>query len=106
VTFAILSLGQIRLIVRVEYFGVVREIAGKREETLEVPTAIALLGLLKILAVKYGNDLASYLFEPKSLIPRPIHLYLVNGEAYTAGETTTVTLGEGSVVSIIPTQGG
>jgi len=94
------------LIVRVAYFGVVREIVGKREETVEVPSSIALLGLLKILTVKYGSNLAAYLFELNSLTPRPIHLYLVNGKAYTAGETTAVTLREGSVVSIIPTQGG
>ena len=92
--------------VQVKYFGVIREITGKRDETVEVSTPISLLDLLKILAINYGSNVNSYLFEPNAKIPRPIHLYLVNGKAFTAGQTSVAMLGEGSIVSIIPTQGG
>ena len=90
-----------------KYFGVVREITGKREETLEVAASATLLDLLRRLAVKYGGDLEAYLFDPNANTPRPIHLYLLNGEkAFSASQTSAATLLEGSVVSIIPTQGG
>ena len=89
-----------------KYFGVIREIAGKREETLEVPASVTLLDLLRTLAVKYGSNLESYLFDSNADTPRPIHLYLLNGKAFTAGQTSVTMLDEGTVVSIIPTQGG
>jgi len=90
----------------VKYFGVIREIAGKREETFEVPVSITLLDLLRRLAAKYGGNMESYLFDPNANTPRPIHMYLLNGEAFTAGQTSAAMLGEETVVSIIPTQGG
>ena len=92
--------------VRVKYFGVIREIAGKRDEIVEVFSSIILLDLLRILTANYGSSMESYLFEPNVTTPRPIHLYLVNGKAFNAEQTSGVILGEGSVVSIIPTQGG
>jgi len=90
----------------VRYFGVVREIAGKREETLELSAPVTLLDLLRTLAVKYGRKMESYLFDPNKFTPRAIHLYLLNGESFTADQTSAAMLGEGAVVSIIPTQGG
>ena len=92
--------------VRVKFFGVIREIAGKRDETFEVPASVTLLDLLRTLAVKYGGNMESYLFDPVANTPRPIHMYLLNGEVFTAGQTSAVMLGEGTVISIIPTQGG
>lgn len=89
-----------------KYFGVIREIAGKREETFEVHASVTLLDLLRTLAVKYGGNMESYLFDPNENTPRPIHMYLLNGEAFTAGQSSVAMLGEGTVVSIIPTQGG
>lgn len=89
-----------------KYFGVIREIAGKRDEVVEMSNSVSLLDLLRILTIKYGRNLESYLFEPNANTPRPIHLYLVNENAFTAGQTPGVRLAEGSVVSIIPTQGG
>ncbi len=89
-----------------KYFGVIREIAGKREETLEVPASVTLLDLLRTLAVKYGSNMESYLFDSNVDTPRPIHLYLLNGKAFTAGQASASMLDEGTVVSIIPTQGG
>jgi molybdopterin converting factor small subunit len=90
----------------VKYFGVIREIAGKREETLEVSASVTVLDLLRTLALKYGSNMESYLFDPNAITPRPIHLYLLNGETLTAGQTSTAMVDEGTVVSIIPTQGG
>jgi len=90
----------------VRYFGVIREIAEKREETFEVPVAVTLLSLLRTVAAKYGGNMESYLFDSNAITLRPIHMYLLNGEAFKAGQASTVRLDEDSVVSIIPTQGG
>jgi molybdopterin converting factor small subunit len=91
---------------KVKYYGVLREIAGKREETVEMPASSTLLGLIRNLAVKYGDSMESYLFDPNLNAPRPIHVYLVNGKTLTSGQTSVAMLSEGSVVSILPTQGG
>jgi len=90
----------------VKYFAVMREIAGKGEETIEVAESMALLHLLRLLALRYGKSLESYVFEQSTNTPRPILQYLVNGETFAASQTPTTILDQGSVVSIIPTQGG
>jgi len=92
--------------VRVQYFGVIREIAGSRQEDFEVSGPRSLLALLKLLTDKYGYSMEAYLFEPKSTTPRPIHNFLVNGVVHTAGQISDVTPEKDSVVSIVPTQGG
>jgi len=92
--------------VRAKYFGVIREITGKREETFEVSTSVSLLDLLRILAVNYGSKMGTYLLDLNTNTARPIHLYILNGKAFTASQTSTTVLREGDVVSIVPTQGG
>jgi molybdopterin converting factor small subunit len=90
----------------VKYYGVMREITRKREENIEVADSITLLHLVRLLAVKYGRSMESYILDQTTNAPRPIHLYLVNGKTFTASHTSNTKLEEGSVVSIILTQGG
>lgn len=89
-----------------KYYGVMREITRKREENIEVADSITLSHLVRLLAVKYGRSMESYIFDQNTNAPRPIHLYLVNGKTFTATQTSNTKLEERSVVSIIPTQGG
>jgi len=90
----------------VQYFGVIQEIAGKRQEDFEISGSCSLLSLLKLVTGKHGRSMESYLFEPNLLTPRQIHLFLVNGKVRTAGQISTVILDNDSVVTIVPTQGG
>ena len=89
-----------------KYFGVLREIVGRREESVDVAESITLLDLLRLLTVRHGSSMKSYIFDENANVPRPIHLYLVNGKTFSASQISTVALDEESVVSIIPTQGG
>jgi hypothetical protein len=73
---------------------------------IELEPSVTLLDLLRVLTAKYGSNLESYVFDQNANLPRPIHLFLVNGKAFTASQTSTIKLNAGSVVSIIPTQGG
>lgn len=84
----------------------IREITGKREEAFEVPASISILDLLRILAVNYGSNMEAYLLDVNANTTRPIHLYILNGKAFTATQASTTMLKEGDVVSIVPTQGG
>jgi len=92
--------------VHVKYFAVTREIARKREETIEFAVSPTLLDLLKLLAIRYGENMETYVFDQKTNTPRPILQYLVDGQTFTAAQTSTTVLDDGAVVSIIPTQGG
>ncbi|MGA3405096.1 MAG: MoaD/ThiS family protein [Candidatus Bathyarchaeia archaeon] len=90
----------------VKYFAVMREIAGKGEETIEFAASLTLLELLKLLAIRYGMNMETYVFDRRTNTPRPILQYLVDGRTFTASQTSTTVLNDESVVSIIPTQGG
>jgi molybdopterin converting factor small subunit len=92
--------------VQLKYYGVMREITQKREENVEVEDSIMLSHLVRLMVVKYGTSMESYVFDQNTNAPRPIHLFLVNGKIFTASQTSNTKLEEGSVISIIPTQGG
>ena len=92
--------------VRIRYFAVVRELAGRVQETVEVAESTNLLDLLRLLANKYGEQMEKYILDLSSNTPRPILRYVVNGMTISTSADFAKILGEGSVVSILPTQGG
>ena len=91
---------------QVKYFAVMREISGKRMETIEIKGSIRLVDLLRLLAARYGREMDSYVFDQCTGALRPILQYMVDGETHTASEAYSTMVKEESVVSIMPTQGG
>ncbi|MEM3506660.1 MAG: MoaD/ThiS family protein [Candidatus Bathyarchaeia archaeon] len=52
--------------VNIVYLTIFREITGKREETIEIPSGSTLMDLLKFLAKKYGKKFEEELFNPET----------------------------------------
>ena len=94
--------------IKVEYYGVAREMLGKLEETLEVKEPTTLLELILLIAKLHDGYLGTYLVDPATLNVRVNYglRYLVNGQMIPYHEVANTFLEDASTVSIIPTQAG
>ncbi|HII85525.1 TPA: MoaD family protein [Candidatus Bathyarchaeota archaeon] len=91
--------------ISVRFFTRLREITGKREETLTFPEDedITLERVVSVLAEKYGKDFADYVYDPKTCAIREFLQFLVNGRN---AEDVSTSLSEGDLLAIIPPVGG
>jgi molybdopterin converting factor small subunit len=94
--------------IRVQYFGVVREMVGESEEILKVEDKTTMLQLIQSIARLRDGSLGTYLLDPNTSNVRvhPAMTYLMNGRMIPTQELGSMLLEDDSTVSIIPTQGG
>jgi sulfur-carrier protein len=73
--------------VKVRFFTILKEIVGKREETLAFPDKVPVTvnTILTALSEKYGASFTEYVYDAKAGKPRNFLQFLING-------TSTVTL--------------
>lgn len=82
----------------VKFLATAREIAGVREETLQLEGGTTVIEILKVLAARHGNKLKDYLFDRESGSPRPHLNFLLNGRSvsmmggFSAEVTEDVTM--------------
>jgi MoaD family protein len=83
-----------------------REITGKRDETLSFPEGaeITLNKVVQTLAEKYGRIFADYVYDQKTGEIRGFLQFLVNGKNTAEGLSTP--LRDGDVLAILPPVGG
>jgi MoaD family protein len=83
-----------------------REITGKRDETLSFPEGveITLNKVVRTLAEKYGRTFTDYVYDQKTGEIRGFLQFLVNGKNTTEGLSTL--LRDGDVLAILPPVGG
>jgi molybdopterin synthase sulfur carrier subunit len=92
----------------VRFFTVLREITGKREETLKFPnnkpatTNLVLRQLVK----EYGKDFHEYVYDHKTGEVKGFLQFLVNGRSITTTKGLDTELADGDVLAIIPPVGG
>ena len=92
--------------VHVRLFTTLRELTGKREETLEFNTGIVTVeDVLKELTRRYGKEFKEYLYNDKHMVRDYLQL-LVNGKSVDLMKRTKTTLKEGDEVAIVPPVGG
>ena len=94
--------------IKVEYYGVAREMLHKSEEILQVKNPTTLLELILLIAQLHDGLLGTYLVDPTTLNVRDHYglRYLVNGQMIPYQEVANTFLEDASTVSIIPTQAG
>ncbi len=91
--------------ITVQYFTVIRNITGKKEEALEILAETSVLKLLEQLIEKYGAAFQR-IVQSGSNFPGLKVLFLVNGQnTETLGGLNT-TLKNGDTLSIIPPLSG
>ena len=92
--------------INVRYFASLREIVGKREETLKVDNDITVEKLLLCLSNKYGNSFREYVYKSESGGLRDNLQFLIDGRSITTLDGIKTRLHEGCQFVIIPPVGG
>ena len=94
--------------VSVRFFTSLREITGKREQTLRFSEdeTVTLDRVLARLVKLYGKDLEEYVYDRKTGEVKGFLQFLVNGRSISASIGLNTELADGDVLAIIPPVGG
>jgi molybdopterin synthase sulfur carrier subunit len=92
--------------VTVKYFASVREIAGKREEQLEVDDGATVETLLNGLSRMYGQKFTEYVFDEKTHAIRDHIQFLIDGKSAITLQGLKTRIRDGCQFAIIPPVGG
>jgi molybdopterin synthase sulfur carrier subunit len=94
--------------VSVRFFTVLREVTGKKEETLQFPEGerVTVGTVLNSLAQRYGKDLKEYVFETEAGNVKGFLQFFINGKSASALNGLQTELHNGDVVAIVPPVGG
>jgi len=94
--------------ISVRFFTALREITGRKEETLKFkddqPVTITLV--LDVLAKRYGKGFVEYVFDRREGQVRRFLQFLVNGRSASTFGGLETKLTDGDVLAIIPPVGG
>jgi len=94
--------------VSVRFFTNLREITGKREETMEFPNRkkVTLNTVLERLKEQYGRSFVEYVYDRKSGEVKGFLQFLINGRSVSTDNGLDTELVDGDVLAIIPPVGG
>lgn len=94
--------------VSVRFFTTLREVVGKKEETLEFPRGetVTVDKVLKRLTLRYGKRFVQYVYDGKTGEVKGFLQFLVNGRSASSFEGLATRLADGDVLAIVPPVGG
>ena len=94
--------------VSVRFFTSLRELTGKREETLKFRDGetVTVDKVLKRLAKRYGKSFVEYVYDGKTGEVKGFLQFLVNGRSASTINGLGTKLADGDVLAIIPPIGG
>lgn len=94
--------------VSVRFFTTLREVVGKKEETLEFPRGetVTVDKVLKRLTLRYGKEFVQYVYDGKTGEVKGFLQFLVNGRSASSFEGLATRLADGDVLAIVPPVGG
>jgi molybdopterin synthase sulfur carrier subunit len=94
--------------ISVRFFTSLREIVGKKEETLTFPAheKVTVEGVLETLKQRYGKQFVEYVYDPKTGEVKGFLQFLVNGKSATTLNGLQTELEDGEVLAILPPVGG
>jgi len=94
--------------VKVRFFTSLREIVGKREETLLFcdNERITVDLVLKTFSKKYGTPFAEYVYDTETRQPKNFLQFLLNGTSTSTLNGLKTELKTGDILAILPPVGG
>jgi MoaD family protein len=94
--------------VSVRFFTSLREILGKKEETLEFTegAVVTVDNVLERLKQRYGKPFIEYVYDPKTGEMKGFLQLLVNGKSASTLNGMQTKLADGDVLAILPPVGG
>jgi len=93
----------IKVVVR--FFTTLREITGKKEESLELLKPISVDALLRQLSKKYGKEFDDYMFDELGDVRGHLQV-LINGRSVSIMQGLKTELKDADQVAILPPVGG
>jgi MoaD family protein len=92
----------------VRFFTTLREVIGKREETLKFQDdkTVTVDTILKQLAKRHGKSLVEYVYDYRTGNVKGFLQFLVNGRSTSTLNGLQTRLSDGDVLAIIPPVGG
>jgi len=91
--------------VEVKFFTSLREITGKKVDTIQMQDAITVNELVKMLSEKYGKKFREYIYD-KDGVTQEFLSFLVNGKNINNMQGFDTKLGDQDVIAILPPVGG
>lgn len=94
--------------VSVRFFTSLRELIGKKEETLEFTEGekVTVDNVLETLKQRYGKPFVEYVYDPNTGEIRGFLQFLVNGKSASTLSGLQTELETGDVLAILPPVGG
>jgi MoaD family protein len=94
--------------VSVRFFTVLREVTGKKEDTLHFgeKEKVTVGMVLRTLSDRYGKTFCEYVFDPKTCGVKGFLQFFVNGQSTSAQKGVDTELNDGDVLAIVPPVGG
>ena len=94
--------------VKVRLFTSLREIIGKKEESLTFTEGekVTVEIVLNVLSDKYGKPFTEYVYKNETNKPKGFLQFLINGNSTTTLEGLKTELKDGDVLAILPPVGG
>jgi MoaD family protein len=91
--------------VQVKYYAMIRDLTGKKLETLILPDDATVRDLLHLLIKKYGKKISNYIYD-KEKKPRDYLSYVLDGVNIYSLEGFKTELRDGSIFHLLPPIGG
>ncbi|MGQ9469042.1 MAG: MoaD/ThiS family protein [Nitrososphaerales archaeon] len=87
--------------ITLKYFAMIRDITGKKEESLSLKKGYSVMDVLIKLSEIYGEKISQFIFDEKRE-PRENLTFLINGQAIKIEDLSERKLKDGDVLVILP----
>ncbi|MEM2099122.1 MAG: ubiquitin-like small modifier protein 1 [Candidatus Bathyarchaeia archaeon] len=94
--------------ISVRFFTRLREIVGKKEESLSFPDGshVTVNTVLDVLVQRYGEYFREYVYDKTTGTVREFLQFLINGQNIASASRLQAELKDGDVLAILPPVGG
>ena len=94
--------------ISVRFFTTLREVTGKKEETIEFKTSktVTVNAIIDKLAREYGKSFTDYVFDRRTGEVKGFLQFLINGRSASTNKGLDAKLADGDILAIIPPVGG
>ncbi|HJX02236.1 MAG TPA: MoaD family protein [Candidatus Bathyarchaeia archaeon] len=94
--------------ISVRFFTILREVTGKKEETIKFKTGetVTVNTIIERLAKEYGKNFTDYVFDQRTCEVKGFLQFLINGRSASTIKGLETKLADGDILAIIPPVGG